>query len=479
LSGAEGELRPTELKDALAPADGTISDAREAATAFRFFDGGTLKRDLRESSWMIFLMTVAAVFSCIYIYSHKLAGPPIRSDGYGYYAYLTSIFIDHDLGLASARAHIPVGTLDQYGIAEIDHSGRYIDRYSIGTALLQMPFFLAAHTTAGFFGFKRDGYSSPYQVANTASAIVYLCVGCFFLYAACRIHFAKVVSASTCLLIVFATNVFHYATYDASFSHVYQFSLLSICTWLGMRYEKADDRGQTVLCVAFGVITGLITLTRLTNAIVLLLPAALILKKYVDTKNIRNLATNVAIVALISSLLVGLEIAYLRHVTGHWIVNAYAVTYEKTAFHWLHPEILKFLFSVRKGVFFWTPVLLVATVGFIPAMRRFPWWTIASATVIAAHFYVCASWYSWSFGGSYGSRPVVDVMPLFAVPLAVVIDELIRSRRTTLASSGAAIIVTLNVILMYSYWHYYIPFDGVDAKALSELPAKLWTSFKR
>lgn len=431
-----------------------------------------LRRNFLEVAWVILLLAVSATFACHYIYANKLTGPPIRSDGYGYYAYLPAVFIDHDLSLKSARENLYGGTLYEHGIAQVAGTDRYIDKYAIGTAVMQAPFFLIAKKAARKLGYPKDGYSQPFQIANMASAIFYLCLGAFFTYCSCRSRFSRMVSTATVLLLVFGTNVFHYATYDSSFSHVYQFALMSMLLWLGIRYLADADR-RTKTCVALGFVVGMIALTRLTNIIAIMFPVILIASQWMEDRDYKRAALHLGIVGVLCAVVVLPQLLYLHSVAGRWILNSYAVTGEAATFNWTHPELLNFMFSIRKGFFMWSPVLLAAAVGLIFAFAKHRALFTASAVVVAIHIYLCASWYYWSFGGSYGSRPIIDIIPLLAIPLAAAIAKSAQNRRSTLVAVTAMLLIAVNMTLMYAYWRTYVPFDGSNWKTITDLPAKL------
>ena len=79
------------------------------------------------------------------------------------------------------------------------------------------------------------------------------------------------------------------------------------------------------------------------------------------------------------------------------------------------------LFSVQKGLFFWSPLLLAAVAGLVllgrspNAARAF---VLPGVVFLALDTYVIASWWDWQFGGSYGHRGFVDALPIFALGLA-------------------------------------------------------------
>jgi hypothetical protein len=119
------------------------------------------------------------------------------------------------------------------------------------------------------------------------------------------------------------------------------------------------------------------------------------------------------------------------------------------------------LFSVQKGLFFWSPLLLLALAGWArlvasghPA-RAF---AVPSAVFLLVNTYLIASWWDWQFGGSYGHRGFVDAFPVFAFGFASVFAWSTRHRlrlAATIALSSAAI--ALASFQMLQYWNGIIP----------------------
>ena len=179
-----------------------------------------------------------ALLATIYIYGLGLSnGPPIRSDGVGYHAYLPALLIDHDLTFRTMANRLYGGAIPEWtGIILYPKNGIYLDKFPVGTALLQAPFFIAADLIAELFGLERSGISPAYQIANIVSGIVYFITGVSFIFKTLERYFEKQANLLTVFLIIFGTNVFHYATYDSFASHIYSFALVSLYVWFVLRY---------------------------------------------------------------------------------------------------------------------------------------------------------------------------------------------------------------------------------------------------
>jgi hypothetical protein len=439
-------------------------------------------RRLRASPWFWPAISAAALFllallACLYIYSSCVVyGPPIRSDGFGYYSYLPAIFIDHDLTMRTPKAFewTVVGShplpYAWDGLWTYPGTGKLLQKYTIGTALLQTPFFLAAHITSNLLGWAPNGYSVPYQMANVLSGIAYLSLGTLLLCRFLLRRFSLVDSILTISAIVFATGVFHYGTYD-QFSHIYSYCLLSaLLTAIDFYRERSSRKAapQWLAATAMGAITGLIALTRVPNVIAALLPIACVCEQWSRSRDTRRFCRELG-TGLVSFVFVfGPQLAYWHAVTGHLILNSYGSEH----FNWLNPHILNILFSPNHGLVFWTPMMAIVPFGLGLLARKDKWLAIGIGGVLALEIYICSSWWTWSFGGGgFGSRPFVDMMPLIALPLGHAFAWVgVRVGHSAVALVIAALIA-LNLFLMLSMWQAQIPSNTRFADFLA-LPLK-------
>jgi len=94
-------------------------------------------------------------------------------DGKGYYDYLPSIFIHHDL----VRKDFPLSeSPDVYDrIAKMDvyvaYKDHMVNMYPCGTALLELPFFVVTYQISEFKGDHADGYGLPFQRTISIAAL--------------------------------------------------------------------------------------------------------------------------------------------------------------------------------------------------------------------------------------------------------------------------------------------------------------------
>jgi hypothetical protein len=404
----------------------------------------------------LFLAFFTLVLSGVYHVEHPI--PPIWSDGLGYYSYLPSYLIYHDLSQESLyepsrRYGYPSRGLDfDPGEGFIRHAvtGRYLIKYPLGTAVLEFPFFLAAHLLAPFLGAVSDGFSLPYQVAVVAAATTYMLLGLIFLLKVLSDYFPPRVVLATLLSLFLGTSLLAYGAIELSLSHVYSFFLISLLLLLIPRWT-ADSSWKNSFFL--GLLGGLIPLVRNTNVLCLLI---LPLYGVTDWDSLKGKARflwerkfQLVFLAAVSALVFSPQILVWKVTTGHFLVSTYTYPFER--FYFLSPSIYKVLFSPHHGLFVWAPILIFSVPGFFLMKGPLRSFRLSLAVCLLLQLYVVSSWYLWYFGWSFGHRGFVDVLGLFALPLACYYDGVRRpwARRTLSAVGTLMIALTLYWFVQY------------------------------
>jgi hypothetical protein len=342
-------------------------------------------RKISEIDRLLWTLGVLAVAAVAYVYGLKLNTPPIRSDGFGYQAFLTAFFIDHNLTFKTFAVRIFNGDVPTWtGITLYPETGNYLDKYPIGTALLQLPFFLLADRVTVLFGLNRSGLSLPYQIANVASAIFYFLLGVRLISSALRDQFDGTIVRLTILLFVFGTSAFHYATYDGSFSHIYSFALVAGLVKLSLQYSAAPKIGIAALG---GAIFGLITITRIPNGIVGLIAFGIWIHVVLATLPRVAPLRDGAMFMLCAAIAVTPQLLYWQLVTGHPLIYSYG----DEEYNWTDPQVMNFLFSIKKGLLFWSPALVISLIGFFAMPSRLRVFGACAFACMAIHVYLCSA----------------------------------------------------------------------------------------
>ena len=404
-------------------------------------------------------VAILAFAGYVFIYTTGRAEAPIRSDGFSYYVYLPAWFIHHDPSLRATARACCEGTFPGYtGIIRWPRTRRWVNSHPIGVAVMQAPLFLAAHALTMATGQPADGFSRYYQHAAGISGLLWAIAGLWVLRDLLRRHFSDAVTAWALAAIAFGTNLFHHATYDSTFSHAYSFFLFAAFLNLTERWHSAPNRRLSLLV---GLTAGLIVLVRHTNApFLIVFPLYGVTSRAALAESMARFRANGRRIAEAAGVAIAVtipQLAIYTAATGRPIMSAYG----EAGFNFSSPRVFDVLFSVEKGLFFWSPILLAAVFGLVRVVvsrhsaNAFVW---PSAIFLAVNTWLIASWWDWQFGGSYGHRGFVDVLPVFALGLAAVFEWSARRRA---AVAGVAIVMcaatALSIFQMLQYWNGTIP----------------------
>jgi hypothetical protein len=404
---------------------------------------------------VLVLLSGTAALAAIYSRGYN-SGEPIRSDGVGYYIYLPAVFLDHDLSLVRTVDRSFGGDLQKAGdLRRVEHG--YLGPHQIGEAILLAPFFAVGHAIAIASGARRDGFSWPYQGSAAAAGLLYGVVGLALLGSFLRRWFDRWVVGATLLALTFGTNLFHYLTYDAVYSHSFSFAAVAFILWSTIRLTERSTATRALL---LGLGVGLVATIRPTNLVIGLFPLLVGVRTSADARaRARALITHPwLLTAGAFGFLAPVmpQLLYWHHLTGHFIVNAYA---SNPKLELTHPHLLAVAFSIRKGLFFWTPLVALALAG-LPFLRsRAPAVLLATPAVLAVNFWVVASWSQWWYGGSFGQRALVDSLPLVALGLAGLFDWARATRALAPVALAAVLTSCLALHGMAEYWLGNIPYD--------------------
>jgi hypothetical protein len=373
----------------------------------------------------------------------------IVSDGKGYYAYLPAVFIYHDLSFSFFDS-IEENYYDEH--TKYDYRagepGKPIDKYFCGVAVMQLPFFLAGHAITLASDEPADGYSKWYVIFTCIGALFWLMVGLRYLRKFLRAHGASEgQSAFVLFVIYFGTNLFYYTIIEPGMSHLYSFALVSLFLYFGKQWLRSNDRSAAV---KMALALGMIALVRPANVIIalwLIYEAGGVLKLWKAKRMLLQSVKHTVMCLLAVVLPFFLQMIIWKLQTGSWFYNSYGTE----AFHFAEPNMIDFLFSYKKGLFVYTPLTLVALFGLIPL-----WRTDRTRAVIAALFllvvvYILSCWWMWYYGGSFGSRVMVEYLPVFALLLCFLLNGI---KLRALKIAVISLLVVLTLFCQFQTWQY-------------------------
>jgi len=411
----------------------------------------------RTISHPAFWLPVMLAFG-FHFYTHGLRFDVrmIVSDGWGYYLPLPSIFVYGDAQLAFLNRPDLARDVLQYRLADGTfqglsvHGAGYLDKYAFGTAVMQLPFFLVALLVSQFRYAVVNGFEPAFQIANTISGAFYFGLGSFVVYRACRLRCDVLPSALALAVTILASNILHYASGEASFSHVYGYSLVAGLVYLTIRVETAGPPALPAF-VLFGFLMGLAVMVRPTNVVYSLL--FLVFARDTPT---RQSLIGAMCAFLASAMTASPQMIWWYVTTGQPIYYSY----RGEGFKFASPELFNYMFSVRKGVFFWHPLYLLLIGFLVASVPRRPFEATISMTIVLAAIYLGASWGDYSFGDSFGSRQSIELLPVLMVPLAGAIALVLKSRWRWIASALVGLLIAVNLIQYRGYIKGTVPHNN-------------------
>ena len=390
---------------------------------------------------------IACLAGYVYAYASGRAGVPIRSDAFSYYVYLPAWALHHDPSLQAVADDCCGGEFPEWtAIVRWRFTRQWVNAHPIGEAIMIAPFFAAAHALTRWTNLSPDGFTPYYQHGAGLAGLVYVLAGLWFLERWLERHFSPGVVAAALAVLLTGTSLYHYATFDSTWSHAFTFALFSAFL------ERFDVRREGRLRdeIVLGILAGLLILVRHTNV---LIPVCFFGAAMLRTRRLPLLPAAIAALIVVPQLWI-----YYR-ATGSWFISAYG----SMGFNFTSPRIFGVLVSPTKGLFFYAPLLLLALPGFAWLPERVRPWRLPIAVLLAVNVYLIASWWDWQFGASYGHRGFVDFYPVFALGLAAAFARIAARPVLRIMVAGAVVLLcALSLFQMLQYWHGILPMSDVS-----------------
>lgn len=419
--------------------------------------------------WLICIVVLWAILNTSFQKDYKSG--IIEADAKGYYAYLPAVFIYHDLNFGFYK-NIELETYynpNLYYDYRVVNNNKTINRYYAGTAICLLPFFLAGHAITLLTGFPADGYSYYYTMMVHLGALFYLLLALVGLRKLLQSYLInEKVIAFVLIAIVFGTNLFYYVLTEFAMSHLYSFTAI---TWFSFTIRKYFIHSNIKYLIYSALLLGIITVIRPVNLLVVLAIPFLAGSYHQLVSGIKSAFTKkwFLLLAFIGFLiLVSVQLLIYKISSGSFIVDSY----DKWGFNFLNPQIRNFLFSYRKGMFLYTPVLFLSLTGFIYLFRssRFQLYTLLGFLFFV--IYVFSSWFMWYYGGSFSQRVMIEFYAFFAILLAIAIQEIKSRTLKKVFLSLTVLLILFSQIQTYQYRRMQIHWSDMNKE-------KYWEVFMR
>jgi hypothetical protein len=425
-----------------------------------------LKRYFLWISEALVILTVLLVINN-YLGNQELL---IKADGKGYYDYLPATFIYGDLNFNYTDT-LQTDYYDQksYSSGYLKQvNGKQINKYFPGVSFLWAPFFLTSHLYALNSEHPADGYSSPYQKSIFFAAIFYLWLGLLYLRKLLQEFNIDPINIFIIqLLFALATPLLNYVQYDPSFTHTYSFSLITIFSFYSFKYVRNQKPKHLFISA---LLLGLITIIRPIN----LMSGGIVFIFFSSFEELKNTFKYIfqrqlfqlGIALLVFLITISIVPILWWYQTNHFFIWGY----QNEGFNFLSPAFFNFLFSFRKGAMLHTPLLFFSTIGgvytWVKCKSYYKAFVFTLFLVLIT--YILSSWWSWYYGASYGSRPMIDYYVIFGLALGISLHQLKNKiSRTIISILLIGIFIPVNIIQVFQYQNYIMDWEEMT-----------WSKFK-
>jgi hypothetical protein len=380
---------------------------------------------LNKTILLITVVITAAVF--FFVGSRKWS---MHGDALGYYTYLPATFIYHNI---KALDSLPANRgIDHHVMEYADNlklhrtpKGYPLNQYTYGIAFMEMPFFFAVTICQKIGGMEANGYSDVYNLMLLFCSLFYAVAGLILTFSILKKIFNERQSFLGTIAVFMGTNLFYFSTIQGGMAHPILFFLYALLIYLTIRLHEQPKYHFFLLA---GMTAGMITIIRPTDILCLLIPLfynvynkATIREKRVF---IRAHGMKIIVFTVMFAVPIIPQLLYWKWTAGSFFYYSYG----SQSFDFRHPKIIGGLFYYSNGWLPYALIMIFSLIGLLICKPIKKWiWVLCS--FIPIYIYVIYSWYCFNYINGLGSRPMINIYALLALPLTSFIQLMDRQHK--------------------------------------------------
>jgi hypothetical protein len=355
-----------------------------------------------------------------------------KPDGAGYFVYLPSIVLDHDLLFFDEWQRFGMIRDGVIAFKDVTANGHLADHWTCGSAMAWLPPYLLGHLLAS----NHNGVSLPYNVpvvfTSAVAGLIALLLG---LRAASRYGTNATIAA---IAIWFGSPLMWYSLRHATMSHAIGAAACAAVVYLSMRPSPSY--------FAIGLAAGFAFAVRPQNAPFILVPLILAPSKKFGWTILGAIIGGLPQI-VVSQILWDSPLAFANIGTQGNDWQAFT-----------HVRLFETLFSSYHGLAIWTPLLLFALAGFYFLVKDDRRLGIAAIAMFVIQWLMVSTLDRAFWGGAaFGQRRFDNCTIFFILGLAALFARLPR---------WAAIVIAA----VPSLWTLALFFAPLDLNAYQSLP---------
>lgn len=388
--------------------------------------------------WIVIIFLIIIFLT---VFQYEFYPLQIEGDGIGYFAYLRSMYFDKDIDFNNEFTALKAF---RYGVCSyqlkfdclrythVPQTNMVPNSFSIGPALLWMPFYHLTDTYYRRINPNRTGYETIYLNVLRFATLFYGFLGILFLYFTLKTMFPPHVSLLSILTIVFCSPMYAFLKTQPFYSHIHSFFAVSLFVFVLVKMRGSRN---PLYWMMLGAVAGLATLMRWQNAIFVLVPVffallMLLRQELIPRKEISSLYVNFPLFALFFVLFLVPQLLAFKLIFG----TIYTIPQGNSFITFIPKWIIEVLFSANHGLFHWHPVLILGLIGFfLPVRKSLPDYTAralfySNSVGFGLQTYVNASIPQYWAGASFGARRFIDSFVFLSFGMSNFIEHIYRKK---------------------------------------------------
>jgi hypothetical protein len=325
----------------------------------------------------------------------------------------------------------------------------YLNKYTMGMAILYLPFFAIAHFLASLLGQPTDGFSILYRYWIYFNAVVYGFLGLWVLRKVLLLYFSDKITAWTVGVVAFATNLYFFATWNTGMTHAASFFLYALLLY---NTEKWYANGQRINAILIGILCGLITLIRPSDVLCVFLPLlwglysfSTLVKRFQLVKE----KWSHVLLAIVAAILTGFpQLLYWKMTAGTFFYYSYG----NEGFDFSKPHLIEGIFGYKNGWLAYTPVMYLAIIGIYFLIKYRNNYLLPILTILPIQLYVIYSYWCWQWTNGFGARPMIQLYVMLSIPIAYTLQSAFTRKISTYLVIG--FVFLCSVINIWQEWQF-------------------------